>query len=259
MTATHLWTDCQGEEAIAPLKCSAYRVVEAQHISSSRKLVDSVHEQEVLENLLESYAKPALPQTTEFQGLHYLLVTPFRYPPLPHGSRFSSRLYRSLWYGSLLLETAFAEVAFYRLLFFKGTSGALKSAEIQLSAYQAKIATKAGVSLEKPLFNRYTALISCKDNYQHSQTLGAAMRNANVAAFTYYSARMPDTINIGIFTPAAFADKSPILTTQQTWICYTEKERIEFTRGSLLEKPQHWVFTQENFTDNNVLPFDHRA
>lgn len=260
MTPDDLWTHCKGSQAIVPLECTAWRVVEAQHIASTRKLVDSLEEQIILEELLEKRAKPPLPQEAEFIGLHFLLSTPFRYPPLQYGSRFSTRLQRSLWYGSLLLPTAFAEVAFYQLLFFVGSQAALKSNKLQLSAYQAKVKTLQGVYLNQPLFNEYTALISCKDNYQHSQKLGSKLRDAGVQAFTYYSARAHDeTINIGVFNPAAFAQKSPVIDSQQTWACYTQPGQIEFTRTSLLEKSQSLVFNQDNFMVNGIFPFDHRA
>ena len=65
----------------------AWRVVEAQHEASTMKLVDGPEEQRLLEQLLEA-AKPPLPAAAH--GLHYLLATPFRYPPLPGGSRRSA-------------------------------------------------------------------------------------------------------------------------------------------------------------------------
>ena len=46
------------------------------------RLTDSLEEQELLENVLER-SKPNIP--AECKGLHYLLATPFRYTPYPHG------------------------------------------------------------------------------------------------------------------------------------------------------------------------------
>jgi len=45
-------------------------------------------------------------------GLDYLLFPPFRYPPLKWGSRFGTEYQRGLFYGSQLLATALAEVAY---------------------------------------------------------------------------------------------------------------------------------------------------
>ena len=63
-----------------------WRLVEAQHRVSTLKLVDSVDEQETLEDLIQA-SKPSVPP--ECQHLHYLLSTPFRYgAAYPIGSRF---------------------------------------------------------------------------------------------------------------------------------------------------------------------------
>ena len=61
-----------------------WRAVEAQHVVSTRVLVDTLDEQAELERLLDA-AKPAIEHPP---ALHWLLYTPFRYPPLPSGSRF---------------------------------------------------------------------------------------------------------------------------------------------------------------------------
>ncbi|MDI7027707.1 RES family NAD+ phosphorylase, partial [Pseudomonas aeruginosa] len=70
-----------------------------------------------LEELLES-SKPPVPADAE--PLHYLLKTPFRYPPLRWGSRFGRRHEPSLFYAALKLETAMAESAYYRCVLWSG-------------------------------------------------------------------------------------------------------------------------------------------
>ena len=79
--------------------------------------MDSTAEQEVLEDLIDA-SKPSVPP--ERQGLHYLLATPFRYgAAYPAGSRFRrAGLTEGVFYSSETPETAIAEMAFYRLLFF---------------------------------------------------------------------------------------------------------------------------------------------
>ena len=54
----------------------AWRVVEHQYTVSTRKIVDTRSEQELLEDILEQ-SKPPVPRGAE--KLHYLLQTPFRY------------------------------------------------------------------------------------------------------------------------------------------------------------------------------------
>ena len=62
-----------------------WRLVEDQGRPASMTLVDTLDEQARLENILEA-SKPKLPSGCAH--LHYLLFTPFRYPPSRHGSRF---------------------------------------------------------------------------------------------------------------------------------------------------------------------------
>ena len=59
-----------------PYRNEIWRLVEAQHRVSTMKLVDSPHEQETLEELLDA-TKPPVPD--ECSHLHWLLFTPFRY------------------------------------------------------------------------------------------------------------------------------------------------------------------------------------
>src|SRR5258708_33330890 len=69
-----------------PLSGTCWRLVEAQHHVSTLKLVDSLDEQQFLEDLIEG-SKPPVPP--ECRHLHYLLATPFRYgAAYPNGSSF---------------------------------------------------------------------------------------------------------------------------------------------------------------------------
>src|SRR5262249_9923596 len=92
------------------------RVAEPRHAASPLSLVRSHAEQALLEELIDR-RKPALPKEPEFAKLDYLLFTPFRYPPLRHGSRFGRRDERGIWFGSEARRTVFAEKAYYRFLF----------------------------------------------------------------------------------------------------------------------------------------------
>ena len=96
---------------------TCWRLVEAQHHVSTLKLVDSVDEQEQLRRPHRG-DKPPLPP--ECRDLHYLLSTPFRYGAVyPTGSRFRrAGMTEGVFYASETAQTAVAEMAFYRLLFF---------------------------------------------------------------------------------------------------------------------------------------------
>ena len=89
--SSNIWTRCAGTSSVGTLRVDPWRAVEGQHVISTRKLVDTDDEQRVLEELLEGSKPPLRPDESE---LHYLLFTPFRYPPLRWGSRFGTRAER---------------------------------------------------------------------------------------------------------------------------------------------------------------------
>ena len=92
------WAACLAQVKPHPISGTLLRLVESQEQVATNQLVSSLERQAVLEGLLEA-TKPRLRVGTEH--LHYLLATPFRYPPLKHGSRFGTRSAPSLFYGAL--------------------------------------------------------------------------------------------------------------------------------------------------------------
>lgn len=226
-------------------------MVEAQHLVSTRRLVDSAEEQALLEGLLDG-SKPPLPVEPELVGLHFLLTTSFRYPPLRHGSRFSGRTERSLWYGSKELRTACAEVAYYRLVFLEGSSADLGTLDVELSAFQVRVRTRRGINLTAAPFAEYAESISSPTRYDDSQALGAAMRSAGVEAFRYRSARDPDGgQNLAVVSPVAFAEKRP--DTPHSWLCTATRERVEFQRKDYFDR-RTWTFDRSTFLVGGRLP-----
>jgi hypothetical protein len=246
-----IWTRCAGASRIARLADRAWRAVEAQHVVSTAKLADSPEEQAALERLIDT-AKPPLLPPEEFAGLHFLLTTSFRYPPLRHGSRFASRLERSLWYGSRKVRTVFAEVAYYRLLFLEGTTADIGRLEVDLSLFSVPLRTRRGVDLTRGPFAEFTAEISSPTSYTASQGLGQEMRAAGVEAFRYRSARDSEGgLNLALFTPRAFAARRPA--TPRTWHCAATRERVDFVRKDALERAQ-FCFPRREFLVRNALP-----
>ncbi|WP_244918350.1 RES family NAD+ phosphorylase [Legionella gratiana] len=209
-----------------------WRIVEDQYSSSSRDLVESSEEHDLLEKLLDN-SKPQV-----VNNKHYLVFTPFRYPPLEYGSRFGNTYEPSLWYGSLSQQTAFAEVAFYRLKFFDDTLANLEYIEIRMTAFKAYIQTKNGIDLTQSPFQKHQDKISSKTNYEHSQLLGAEMREAKVDAFIFASARDKNAgENVAAFTPDVFKIKNKeYITNMQNWRCIANKNIIEFSRDEILQR-----------------------
>lgn len=229
-----IWTQCAGPTELQHLAARPWRVVEGQHVISTRKLVDSDAEQQLLEELIEG-AKPPIPAEPEFQGLHYLLSTPFRYPPLRHGSRFGTRNERGIWYGADELSTALAETAYYRLVFLEATEGSLGPVAVDLSAFAVKVVSERGVDLSEAPFSDFEAAISSPAHYKKSQQLGLDMRQAGVEIFRYRSARDPERgTNLGIFTPKVFAERRP--SEPDIWYCVTTTEVVELSRRTVFER-----------------------
>jgi hypothetical protein len=232
--ARGIWERCGGKATARRISGKAWRVVEGQHVISTRKLVDSREEQEILERLIEE-RKPPLVDAADSEGLHYLLFTPFRYPPLRHGSRFGTRNEPALWYGSTRVRTALAETAYYRLLFLEGTAADLGPLTLELTALRASYRTSRGVDLCREPFDAHRAVLAAPDRYDQTQKLGAAMRGAGVEAFRYPSARDPaGGVNVGLFTARAFASKLP--DGQEGWSALLTREAVEFVKKNLLQR-----------------------
>jgi hypothetical protein len=233
-----IWQDCCGEKQIKPFVAQPWRVVEAQFTSSTRDLVDNIEEHDILEEMLEA-VKPA-----KSDHLDYLIFTPFRYPPLDYGSRFGSRFEPSLWYGAESLQTAFAEFAYYRLIFLRDTSADLGYIHLMLTAFNAYIETAKGVDLTDKAFASYHKQLSDKSSYHVSQALGQQMRQAGVEAFQFYSARcLAKGKNIAAFLPSVFQKKQgQYIHHPQTWNCITHRQQVEFSRESILNGRQRFCF-----------------
>ncbi|HKJ93862.1 MAG TPA: RES family NAD+ phosphorylase [Longimicrobiales bacterium] len=246
--SSSIWTQCAGTSEPASLRLAPWRVVEAQHRTSTRKLVRMDAEQRVLEALIEG-VKP--PDATGGR-LHYLLATPFRYPPLPHGSRFGGRRERGIWYGSETQAAAFAEVAYYRFLFLAGTAADLGGVATQLTAFRATVETARSVDLTAGCFAEHRAAIASPTSYRSSQALGADARAAGVEVLRYPSARDPEGgVNVAVLAPSAFGRRRPH--GFETWHCVATVERVEARRLDYF-RPGLFAFERSVFLVRGELP-----
>ena len=244
-----IWTACAGKSRLRPLRATPWRVVEAQHVSSTRKLVDSVAEQEELERIIEQ-TKPPLPADCEH--LHYLLFSPFRYsPPLRNGSRFGTKQQRGIWYGSDQRETAMVEVAYYRLLFLAGSTAQLLPLTVPLSIFQSHVATSLGVDLTEAPFSEYREQLSSPTSYEVAQSCGREMRADGVVAVRFESARQHGGTNLALFHPAAFAKPDP--DTPEAWTCTVTRTQVEY-RPVNVPRRETLVFARSQFEVDGALP-----
>ena len=246
-----IWTRSGGRANLAPLRSRPFRVVEAQHAFATRKLVDSAAEQALLERLIESAKPPRLP---EAEGLHELLSTPFRYPPLPRGSRFGGRFERGLWYGSERVETALAEKAYYVLLLLAGTTAPIRCLEKDYSSFRALVRTDRGVDLLAGPFLAHRDALRSPTSYAATQALGQAMRADGVEAFRYPSARdSAGRPNVGVIAPAAFGRRAPS-GAPESWHCTATAAQVGFRRRVGFVAAREVRFDRESFLVDGELP-----
>lgn len=228
---------------------SLQRLVESQEQVATNRLVDSLADQSVLEEMLEA-TKPALRPGTE--GLHYLLATPFRYPPLKFGSRFGTRAEPSLFYGSLETPTLLAEAAYYRFVFWHGmVEPPPRKIDTQHTRFGADYRTERGLRLQDPPFTDHARVLTDRAQYGPTQALGAAMRAAGIEAFEYRSARDPEGgINVALFRPRALAVHRPVF--EDRWLCELTAEQVRF---HAVEGRDQYVFSIGLFEVDGRLPW----
>jgi len=222
------------------------RLVENQEQKVTVPLVDDFDEHEVLEGLLEA-SKPSLADGTG--RFDYLLRAPWRYPPLPWGSRFGRRYEPGIFYGSLSETALFAEVAYYRLVFLEGMETPFADRVIsQHTRFEARYQTEHGRRLEAPPFARHEAVLRHPAEYGPCQALGTVLRGAGTAAFTYLSARAPGReCNIALLRPDALRSRrhrNPV-----GGLCETRPEGVQFRFG----RQRTW-FPREQFLVDGRLP-----
>ncbi|MDZ7670556.1 MAG: RES family NAD+ phosphorylase [Gammaproteobacteria bacterium] len=242
-----IWQACAATAAPSTLTGTLWRMVESQEEIATNALVDTLDEQAALERLLDE-TKPRRPGT---ERLHYLLATPFRYPPLRHGSRFGRRFEPSLFYGSIHRSALLCEAAYYRLVFTAGPATPFpKPLVTRHTAFSARFRTARGLQLEQPPFADHRAALTSPVDYTATQALGSAMREHGIGAFTFTSARDPQqSLNAALFDPSALADRAP--RAQTPWTCETTAERVTWR-----EQRAHEVVTlpREVFLVEGVLP-----
>lgn len=231
-----------------------YRIVEGQHFIATRKLVDSDIEQRILEEVLDQ-SKPPVATNNSRGKLHYLLYTPFRYPPLKAGGRFHKRIEQSIFYGSEELATSMAEVAYGRFLFMQHSEAPLKPMQVPYTHFLSKVQSKQSLLLTNAPFNAYKNHISHPSHYTYSQQLGSAMRKAKAELFTYYSARRPGGVNVGLLSADAFQSNKPVAGKDVHWSVYATLDTIEFKRAHIADnKKESHIFKIEDFYINGQFP-----
>ncbi|RTZ72320.1 MAG: RES domain-containing protein [Gammaproteobacteria bacterium] len=244
-----LWEGCGGTALVTAVDGRLWRLVESQEETATMSFVDTLDEQALLESLLEDSKPPSLPGSEE---LHYLLKTPFRYPPLRWGSRFGRPHELGIFYGGLSVTTTLAESAYYRFLFWHSMAGEPPAPRIQSehSLFSVRYATGQGIRLQEPPCDVHRNLIAHPADYRATQVLGSTMREAGVQAFEYPSARDPKGGTCaGLFTPQALASRKPA--NLEPWWCELSTGEVLFKTRE--RKPIH-RFHLDDFLYRGKLP-----
>lgn len=248
-TAQEIWNDCQGESLVEPIDGVANRIVESQEQVATTSLVNGdLHKQAVLERLLEDSKPPRIPGT---EHLDYLLATPWRYPPLPYGSRYGSIREPSLFYGGLGHVTTFAECAYYRLVFFFDMNAPPVALSSRHTLFEINYQTEKGIRLHRSRFDKYRDELISRSNYTVTQGMGEIMRTAGVCAFEFPSARdNTGGNNLALIQPSALTSTRPQHST--SWLCTTNHDQVAFSyRG---QPAKMHTFATHSFFDDGVFP-----
>jgi hypothetical protein len=210
-----IWTPDALRSEARPFAGPGWRFVEAQHRVSTLKLVDSLAEQTVLEDIIEE-TKPPVPE--DCRHLDYLLATPFRYRPYPAGSRFRrAGLTPGVWYGAERPETAAAEMVFYRFLFYaESPETPFPDDAAEYTAFSVDLATPAALDLTTGTLAEDRARWTRLADYEPCQELTEIAREIGAEVIRFVSVRDPDgDANLAVLSCRAFESPAPV--ERQTW------------------------------------------
>lgn len=220
------WTPHAVASNASSLSSRLWRAVEAQHIASTRRLVDDLAEQRELEEILEA-TKPAVPP--EASRLHYLLATPFRYPA-PLGSRFRAPHEPGVFYGADTPRTACAELGYWRWRFLTDSAGLTALGPSPQSVFEATVKTLT-VNLESSPFVRNRKLWRDPGDYSATRRFGTTAREAGIRVILYRSVRDPEPGVCGaVLRPDAFRKSEPTAG-PQTWFLTVTPEFATWQRN----------------------------
>ncbi len=218
-------------------RASAWRGVEAQHIISTMKLVDSAQEQAVLELLLEK-SKPPLPKHTGESD--FLLTTPFRYI-----SRWPSRFRKlgesGVWYGAAEVSTVLAETGYWRWRFLMDSDGLKeRSTQIQLTVFRANISGRC-LDVTAGPWVALQPLLMHKSDYSTCHRVADECHQQHIAWLQYASVRDPQNgLCMAVFEVSALTPHRRVAV--QTWAAKIQANNVFFNHHgeSLQFDPHQW-------------------
>lgn len=212
------------------LKLEIWRAVEAQHQVATMVLVDTLDEQALLESLLDA-SKPPLPDA--MRSLHWLLFTPFRYPPLPSGSRFRGPAEPGVFYGADERRTACAELGYWRWRFLNDSPALDALGPIAQTLFLTPVAGP-GIDLRLPPFDTRQADWMHHTSYAACQALARQARKSGLQLIRYASVRDPESGGCAaLLSHNGFAADKP--SANESWTLVVTREHVIWRQTSVFE------------------------
>ncbi len=236
---------------IGGLRCYSgmvFRMVETQENAATTNLVDNLDEQYLLECLLDD-VKPPYREDTE--KLHYLISTPFRYPPLEYGSRFGDITMPGYFYASEDLNTVLSEFAFYRFAFMHDMETPYtepvysEHMSFNVSVHSAQVADLTVLESEE-----IQSYLRSPPDYSFTQQLGKHLiQESGARVIRFISARsFTGGINVAVSEPSEIESEAPERCI--SWICQTTNAQLSVTAQNRAPV----TFYYEQFLVNGKLP-----
>jgi hypothetical protein len=207
-----------------------WRAVEAQHRVATMVLVDTLDEQALLESLLDA-SKPALPES--LQRLHWLLFTPFRYPPLPSGSRFRGPAEPGVFYGAEERRAACAELGYWRWRFLLDSPALEAIGPTAQTLFRTPV-SGTGIDLRRPPFDARRTAWTDPADYAACQSLARQARSESLQLIRYESVRDPQSGGCAaVLAHAAFAASRPAET--ESWMLSVARQHVIWRQNSVFD------------------------
>lgn len=210
-----------------PYRGTVWRIVEQQSRPATMALVDTLAEQDVLEQVIEA-SKPRLPAACA--GLDHLLATPFRYRPAGRGSRFRRAEGFGCFYAAEASETAAIEAAFWLLLLrLDSPSLPPMQAPIERLGFAVTVSGPA-LDLTEPPLAAARELWTHPTDYAPCQDFAEAALDAGVPLLRYASVRDPEhRANLAVLDCAGFESRQP-LPPRETWWMFIRRSTVQLRR-----------------------------
>lgn len=225
-----------------------FRIVETQEDAATMALMHNIEKQSALESILDEYKPPYADRLLRHR--HYLIASPFRYPPLPWGSRFGRRFENSFFYASESSSTCIAESVYYRFVFFAGKATDFSTAVLtEHCLFSLQVASDACADFTHLADAALLAAVAAPDDYSHTHQIGRECRDNNIHIIRYFSARDPLGVNVAIDNPEVIISNEPLHTRKVMMQINQSRNKITVK----MDKGFPMIFNQSQFTVNGVF------